>query len=352
MAETPLRFIRVLTASGALENPAILGKRVPWLNKLQVFASNTQTLSAECDFQQGRVVGMDAASALAVELLDPIPGMRVLDVCCAPGMKLIALADLLQKQGTLIGVDVNESRLFTTCAVLRKYNVCMPTTAADDDETKKWEMNLYQQDGRIFNRISQQGKLMWSVDMNKVFVGEKPLKTPRKRVSGKGLKKKLSKVAALTTTAYTEKEALFDRVLVDAECTTDARLHNSLPQQHNQDDSTATYTKRPKVFTKEEELETQELQFALLTNGFRQLKPGGMLIYSTCSMMQGQNEDVVRRLLECTPQAQLVPLPKLPELVVEETKVSPQETVGVWRLTPQVSGTSGLFLAKITKMLL
>lgn len=362
-----LRYIRLLKPLQALENPGIVGKQVPWLSKLSVFASNTSQLSAEPDFQQGRVVGMDAASALAVELLDVAPGMQVLDLCAAPGMKLAAIAELMGKRGVLVGVDVSENRLFTTCAVLRKYGVCAPTDPKK--QPAEWEMNLYQQDGRTFDLAGNKGRLVWNVDMNAVFLGAKPMPVPRKRVSGKGLKKKLAKVVKAAAavpaaapagegkvTVLGEDEDLqFDRVLVDAECTTDARLRNSnRSEEELLANNNNNNGKKQRVFSKEQELETQELQFGLLSNGFALLKPGGTLVYSTCSMMRGQNEDVVKRLLDAAPNARLVKLPAAAALLgleVEETTASEAKGAAkTWRLTPEVSGTSGLFIAKITKL--
>jgi 16S rRNA C967 or C1407 C5-methylase (RsmB/RsmF family) len=85
-----LRFIRVLRTP--LENPALLGAPVSFLHRLNVYSSASSTgLRNEPDFQNGNVVGMDAASALTVEVLAPLPEMRVLDLCAAPGMKLLAL---------------------------------------------------------------------------------------------------------------------------------------------------------------------------------------------------------------------------------------------------------------------
>lgn len=57
------------------------------------------------------------------------------------------------------------------------------------------------------------------------------------------------------------------------------------------------------------------LQRGLLAAGWRSLKPGGTLVYSTCSMEPAQDEDVVGWLLASEPAAALVPLPvhALPE---------------------------------------
>jgi 16S rRNA (cytosine967-C5)-methyltransferase len=51
------------------------------------------------------------------------------------------------------------------------------------------------------------------------------------------------------------------------------------------------------------------LQCSLLANAAHYLKPGGMLVYSTCSLEKEENEDVINRFLEGRPDFQLS-LPK------------------------------------------
>ena len=46
---------------------------------------------------------------------------------------------------------------------------------------------------------------------------------------------------------------------------------------------------------------------SLLRNGFRLLRPGGRLVYSTCSFSLRQNEEVVQWLLDSEAEARLVP---------------------------------------------
>ena len=87
----------------------------------------------------------------------------------------------------------------------------------------------------------------------------------------------------------------------------------------------------------------QALQRGLLQNGFRRLKPGGRLVYSTCSFATRQNEDIVSWLLDNEPCAELVYLP-----VPEPATQSPQ-LAGTLRFVPAKGGTSGLFIAKIHK---
>jgi 16S rRNA (cytosine967-C5)-methyltransferase len=47
------------------------------------------------------------------------------------------------------------------------------------------------------------------------------------------------------------------------------------------------------------------LQRALLEKGFQCLKPGGVLVYSTCSILSVENQDVVQAFLNAHPQASL-----------------------------------------------
>ena len=53
----------------------------------------------------------DESAGIACRLLDPQPGMRVLDLCAAPGGKTMFIASLMQDKGELVALDRYESRL-------------------------------------------------------------------------------------------------------------------------------------------------------------------------------------------------------------------------------------------------
>lgn len=74
---------------------------------------------------------------------------------------------------------------------------------------------------------------------------------------------------------------VYDKVLVDVPCTTDRHVMNS-------NDNNIFKPTRTK-----ERLRLPELQAAILTNCIRLLKPGGSLVYSTCSLSPVQNDGVV-----------------------------------------------------------
>jgi 16S rRNA C967 or C1407 C5-methylase (RsmB/RsmF family) len=108
--------------------------------------------------------------------------------------------------------------------------------------------------------------------------------------------------------------ALYDRVLVDAECTSDgafrhhvvrAASESVLREEERSRNLVRTYR------TGEEVLETTRLQQALLERAWHLLKPGGLILYCTCSLLPAQNEQLVEALLDRFPAATLEPLDRL-----------------------------------------
>lgn len=78
--------------------------------------------------------------------------------------------------------------------------------------------------------------------------------------------------------------------------------------------------------------------------GYRMLRQGGALVYSTCSFARRQNEDVVQAFLQSQPTAYLVPVQSLQNAPWREGSLP-----HTLRFDPKTSNTSGLFIAKIGK---
>lgn len=76
----------------------------------------------------------------------------------------------------------------------------------------------------------------------------------------------------------------FDRVLLDAPCSSESRFHVDTPETYR-------YWSEKKV------KEMQRKQKQLLHSALEALKPGGTLVYSTCSFSPEENEAVVDRQL-------------------------------------------------------
>ena len=62
-------------------------------------------------FNAGLFEVQDAASQMVCRILDPQPGMRVVDVCAGEGSKTLHLAALMKNKGKIIALDTQEWRL-------------------------------------------------------------------------------------------------------------------------------------------------------------------------------------------------------------------------------------------------
>jgi 16S rRNA C967 or C1407 C5-methylase (RsmB/RsmF family) len=91
----------------------------------------------------------------------------------------------------------------------------------------------------------------------------------------------------------------FDRVLLDAPCSSESRINwsNASTYQH---------------WSPRKVKETQRKQKSLIRSAYMALKPGGILLYCTCSFAPDENELVVASLLKKT-DAQIMPIPEYPE---------------------------------------
>lgn len=82
------------------------------------------------------------------------------------------------------------------------------------------------------------------------------------------------------------------------------------------------------------------LQLSILENAGKYLKPGGRLVYSTCTVLKEENESVVQQFLAVHPDFVLEPF-DLPGIGRNDT--------GMLTLWPHIHGTDGFFMAKIRK---
>ncbi len=130
----------------------------------------------------------------------------------------------------------------------------------------------------------------------------------------------------------------FDRVLIDAPCSNVGMIRKNY-----------RYLKRWRL---KEVISFSKLQKELLMAGYKALKPGGILVYSTCTLDPLENEEVVDHLLYST------------DAVIEDIDIPVKCTKPITRfgdreyltdvkkclrIHPQDNDTEGFFIAKIRK---
>lgn len=121
-----------------------------------------------------------------------------------------------------------------------------------------------------------------------------------------------------------EYEEYFDRVLCDVPCS-----------------GLGVMAKKPEIRYKDMDAvrALPEIQYAILANCSRYLKRGGILVYSTCTVLKEENEDIISRFLESHENFERVDF-SVGELHSKD---------GMLTLLPQHHGTDGFFIAKLQK---
>jgi 16S rRNA (cytosine967-C5)-methyltransferase len=211
-------------------------------------------------FQGGWFTVQDESAGFASLLLDPKPGERVLDMCCAPGGKTTHVAQLMHNRGTLLAVDINEEKLGLVEENCRRLGIEM--------------VNVIQGDGTSF-----------------------------------------------------ESEA-FDRVLVDAPCSGTGVFARRVDSRWRK--------------TERQVMELRNVQKRLFENAVKLLKRGGVLVYSTCSLEEEENEGVVDDILKSDSGLQ----------VEDAGSFVPKEYVtarGFVRTFPHRHGMDGSFAVRLRK---
>jgi len=90
-----------------------------------------------------------------------------------------------------------------------------------------------------------------------------------------------------------------------------------------------------------------ELQQRILSSAARLLKPGGRLVYATCSLLPQENEAVAEAFEAAHPEFEALPA----QAALTDARVNAPETLcagpdGRWlRLWPHRHGTDGFFAA-------
>jgi len=221
---------------------------------------NLTNITAWEYFVRGYFNIQDESAGLACRQLEVNDGMRVLDLCAAPGGKTAYIASLMHDSGKIIAIDRFDSRL----KILRK---------------------------------------------NMQRLG-------------------LQSVQTIETDALDFEDKPYDRVLADVPCM-----------------GSGTLSKKPDIKWKKDifDLRTiNELQYKLLCKAGELVKPGGIVVYSTCSIEPEENFMIVQKFISEHTDFKLVSAKgNFPDEIIDEH--------GCIQTLPHKHKMDGAFSAKIVK---
>ena len=219
------------------------------------------------DFRPGRhpwhhagvFYSQEPSASSAAPLLGVQPGMRVLDLCAAPGGKTLTIAQEMGDRGRLVSCDVTEKRVGLIRAAAARMGLgCIETRCND-------------------------------------------------------------------AAVYDPALPAADRVLADVPCS-----------------GLGIIRKKPDIRYKDLSSlgELPKVQLRLMETLCSYVKPGGALLYSTCTILRRENEDVVRAFLAGHSDFYLEPM-SLPAPLKQNN--------GMQLLLPEQYDTDGFFIAKLRR---
>src|SRR3990167_3769417 len=215
------------TVIAALNQNGFKFERVSWYKDAFILKNKSKRELTDLNiYNEGKIYIQSLASIIPPLVLDPKPGEKVLDLTAAPGSKSSQIAALMHQEGELVANDNNKPRFFKLKHNLEHLGVLR--------EAPGWRVELRLEHG---------------------------------------------------TKLCQEYPAYFDKILLDAPCSAEARFIAADPKTYG-------FWKERKI--KEMAYKQRQLLFA----AWSALKPGGTLVYSTCTFAPEENECQISRLLE------------------------------------------------------
>ena len=232
----------------------------PWL-KHCFLLKGAGDIARLSEFQQGLFQVQDPAARLSVDVLGLKPGMRVLDLCAAPGGKSMAAAMWMENRGEIISCDVHGGKLPQIQTAAQRLGISIISTEEND--------------GTVFRP---------------------------------------------------EWEQSFDAVIADVPCS-----------------GLGVIRKKPDIRYKSlgDMEKLPPIQHSIIEQAGRYVKPGGALLYSTCTILKRENETVVHDFLDAHPEFTAEKM-ELPDPLQ-------QQEAGMLTLYQGIDCCDGFFMCKMRK---
>ncbi len=219
----------------------------------------------------------EISSMMPATVLNPGKDDKVLDLCASPGSKTTQMASKMENTGLIIANEIEFNRMKILSSNLERCGVVNAVVTRKDG-------------GVLCKRLS-------------------------------------------------ERDFLFDKILVDAPCSGEGTLRNN--------------PKTAKMWNVKGAVKMPSIQKRLVSSAIKVLKEGGELVYSTCTFAPEEDEGVVDFVLDKFPEMKICEI---------ELPVKAREGIREWRgskfnervkfarrIFPFESGTEGFFIAKFVK---
>lgn len=282
--------------------------------------------------------GTDFTEKLLKALLDrPELSIRVNTLKANPEEVIQELSDIRVQPGRFLpealilkGVsDISGTRAFQEGRIIVQDESSMLVTALVDPQPDERVLDVCAAPGgkttHIAQRMQDRGHITaWDIHEHK---------TGLIRENAERLGIHIIKVQQRDATEPTaDEQNRYHRVLVDAPCsgTGIIRRKPDIKWQRKKDDFTSLV----------------EMQRKILYNASRFVMPGGVLVYSTCSVDNRENEQIIRGFLSDNDDFEATSLePWLPAVLAGKPGVGE----GMLRLYPHIDGTDGFFIARMRR---
>ncbi|KAI6673234.1 hypothetical protein NL676_001140 [Syzygium grande] len=265
------------------------------------------------DVLEGEIFLQNLPSIITAHALDPRKGERILDMCAAPGGKTTAIAILMKDEGEIVAADRSHNKVLDVQKLAAELGLsCITTYKLDALKSvcKSHELSAaitsnsgdsFRSDATNQNSCTVESQVekvqaadiaglsmrdVCNVNVRNEKSGEKTYasrsdvrKSMRRMRNGPG-RNQCKGIRTENSKGFLPHS--FDRVLLDAPC--------------------SALGLRPRLFSGEETLESlrshAKYQRRMFDQAVQLVRPGGVIVYSTCTINPGENEALVRYALD------------------------------------------------------
>ncbi|GFQ03010.1 putative methyltransferase nsun6 [Phtheirospermum japonicum] len=227
------------------------------------------------DLLEGEIFLQNLPSIITAHALDPQEGDKILDMCAAPGGKTTAIAILMKDKGEIVAADRSHNKVLGIQKLAAELDLkCITTYKLDALKSVEQINNPDSQDAPQY-KVATIEQLR-----NENYTSKAELRKNNRRMrNGPG---RNNTVGGRVEKSKGFLPNSFDRVLLDAPC--------------------SALGLRPRLFAGEDTMESlrahAKYQRRMFDQAVQLVRPGGVLVYSTCTINPGENEALVRYALD------------------------------------------------------